>query len=144
MANFHDTLVLNKYMLSLFGIDSIGKKIKVVQAVADAIGLKNVSARHTRAEDIRDQKVDVVVSRAVAPLAQLWAWSRPLLRAPRKAAPVSHDDALPVPHGLICLKGGDLAAEIAESGCRPRIMEITSVFPLESFRDKYILYVPAK
>ncbi len=44
--------------------------------------------------------------------------------------------------GLICLKGGDLAQEISESGTRPRIMEIRDIFPEEFFREKYILYVP--
>jgi len=60
--------------------DSIGKKIKVVKAVADAIGLKNVVALHTRAEDIKNKKFEVVVSRAVAPLKDLWKWGKPLLR----------------------------------------------------------------
>ena len=60
--------------------DSIGKKIKVVQAVADAIGLKNVTAQHTRAEDIKNKKFEVVVSRAVAPLGELWKWGKPLLK----------------------------------------------------------------
>jgi 16S rRNA (guanine527-N7)-methyltransferase len=45
--------------------------------------------------------------------------------------------------GLICLKGGDLAAEIHESGTRPRIMEITEIFPEDFFKEKYILFVPA-
>jgi len=49
---------------------------------------------------------------------------------------------LPVPNGLICLKGGDLSQEIAESGTRPRIMEVYEIFPEEVFREKYILYVP--
>src|SRR6201994_1006638 len=61
-------------------VDSIGKKIKVVEAVRDAIGLQNVSTRHGRAEEIKDRKFDCVVSRAVAPLKDLWSWSRPLLR----------------------------------------------------------------
>jgi 16S rRNA (guanine527-N7)-methyltransferase len=45
--------------------------------------------------------------------------------------------------GLICLKGGDLAAEIADSGCRPRIMEIYEIFAEEYFKEKYMLYIPA-
>jgi 16S rRNA (guanine527-N7)-methyltransferase len=49
---------------------------------------------------------------------------------------------LPFANGLICLKGGDLSAEIAESGTRPKIREIIQFFPEESFRGKYILYVP--
>jgi 16S rRNA (guanine527-N7)-methyltransferase len=121
--------------------DSIGKKIKVVQAVADAIGLKNVTAQHTRAEDIRNKKFEVVVSRAVAPLKDLWRWAKPLLkRADGKIRRV--DDQLPVPNGLICLKGGDLSQEISESGLKPRIMEVYEIFDLEIFKEKYVLYVP--
>lgn len=122
--------------------DSIGKKIKVVQAVADELELKNVTAHHTRAEDIKNKKFDTVVSRAVAPLGELWKWSKPLLKTATKnpSAPVAGE--LPVPYGLVCLKGGDLAAEISESGCRPKMMEIFELFPHESFKEKFILYVP--
>ena len=117
-------------------VDSIGKKIKVVEAVASAIGLNNVTAQHIRAEDIRKRKFDCVVSRAVAPLKELWRWSKPLLR---KEAGSSRARAA---NGLICLKGGDLAQEISESGARPRMMEIHDIFPEEYFRQKFILYVP--
>jgi len=110
-------------------VDSIGKKIKVVEAVRDAIGLANVSTQHCRAEEIRNRKFDVAVSRAVAPLKELWSWARPLLRKPS-------------PSGLICLKGGDLSAEISASGCRPRIIEIAEIFPMDYFREKYLLQVP--
>lgn len=122
--------------------DSIGKKIKVVQAVADAIGLKNVTAVHTRAEDIKNKKFEVVVSRAVAPLKDLWRWSKPLLKKEARRERRETEDALPVPNGLICLKGGDLTQEIAESGTRPRIMEVYEIFGEEAFREKYLLYVP--
>jgi 16S rRNA (guanine527-N7)-methyltransferase len=117
-------------------VDSIGKKIKVVEAVAEAIGLKNVTTRHSRIEDIKDKRFDLVVSRAVAPLKDLWKWSKPLLKKP---APNSTTQ----PPGLICLKGGDLATEISESGCRPRVMEIYDIFQEEYFKEKYLLYVPA-
>jgi 16S rRNA (guanine527-N7)-methyltransferase len=110
-------------------VDSIGKKLRVVEAVSTALGLANITTQHIRAEDIRDRKFDVAVSRAVAPLKELLTWSRPLLR---KSSPL----------GLICLKGGDLTAEIADSGARPRIMEITELFPLAYFRAKYLLRVP--
>ena len=120
--------------------DSIGKKIKVVQVVADAIGLKNVSAHHTRVEEIKNKKFDVVVSRAVAPLKDLWKWSKPLLKKSQHVA--TADKELPVPNGLICLKGGDLAQEVADSGVRPRIMEVYEIFQQEAFREKFLLYVP--
>ena len=113
-------------------VDSIGKKIKVVEAVSAGIGLTNITTRHCRAEEIKDRKFDLAVSRAVAPLKELWTWARPLLRKPAPGAP----------SGLICLKGGDLSAEIAESSSRPRIMEIHELFPLDYFREKYLLQVP--
>lgn len=116
-------------------VDSIGKKIKVVNAVAEALGLKNVTTRHSRIEDIKDKRFDFVVSRAVAPLKDLWKWSKPLLKKP---APNANNQQ----PGLICLKGGDLTTEIAESGCRPRVMEIYEIFAEEYFKEKYLLYVP--
>ncbi len=121
--------------------DSIGKKIKVVNAVADAIGLKNIEAHHTRVEEIKGKKFDTVVSRAVAPLGELWKWAKPLMN-PRPRFTMDEEDELPVPHGLICLKGGDLAREIAESGTRPRLMEIFDIFPQNYFREKYLVYSP--
>jgi len=115
-------------------VDSIGKKLKVIEAVSEAIELKNVRTRHTRAEDIRDRKFDFAVSRAVAPLADLWRWAKPLLRSERKLEEFKN--------GLICLKGGDLAAEISESRLRPHIMPIRDLFPEDDFADKFVLYVP--
>lgn len=114
--------------------DSINKKLTVVAEIAAAIGLKNVHTRHTRVEDIKDRKFDYVVSRAVAPLKDLWRWSRPLLlkRPSEGDYPAS---------GLICLKGGELAAEIAESGTRPRVVEVHELFPEDYFREKYLLYI---
>jgi 16S rRNA (guanine527-N7)-methyltransferase len=109
-------------------VDSIGKKIKVASAIAAAIGLNNVTTAHIRAEDIKGRKFDAAVSRAVAPLHELWTWSRPLLRKSQ--------------FGLICLKGGDLAAEISTSGLHPRIIEINQLFDGEYFKEKYLLQVP--
>jgi 16S rRNA (guanine527-N7)-methyltransferase len=110
-------------------VDSINKKLKVVNEVAAAIGLKNLTTQHTRAEDIKDRKFDVVVSRAVAPLKDLWFWSKPLLKKENQ------------PRGLICLKGGDLSQEISDSQCKPRIWEIEKIFPESFFKDKYLLHV---
>src|ERR1700704_6480818 len=61
-------------------VDSISKKIKVVNAIVEFTRLKNVTTEHIRAEEIRSRKFDFVVSRAVAPLKDLWNWSRPLLK----------------------------------------------------------------
>jgi 16S rRNA (guanine527-N7)-methyltransferase len=110
-------------------VDSINKKLKVVNEVAAAIGLKNVSTQHGRAEEIKNRKFDVVVTRAVAPLKDLWWWSKPLLKKGSK------------PSGLICLKGGDLAQEIFESGCKPRIWEIEKIFETPFFKEKFLLQV---
>lgn len=114
--------------------DSINKKLTVVKEVAAGIGLTNVDTRHTRVEDIRDQKFDYVVSRAVAPLGNLWQWARPLLNKRPS------DGDYPA-SGLICLKGGDLAAEIAASGTRPRIIDVATLFPEPAFQDKFLLYI---
>ena len=116
-------------------VDSIAKKLKVIDAVAEAIGLQNISTRHSRAEAIKDKKFDMVVSRAVAPLKDLWHWSKPLLK--KKNMPEASFNP-----GLICLKGGNLAAEIQDSQTRPRMMEVATIFPgLPYFEEKYLLYV---
>ena len=115
-------------------VDSIGKKIKVVEAVRESLGLHNVTAQHSRIEDIRNRKFDFVVSRAVAPLKDLWQWSKPLLKKP---SATQHRNP-----GLACLKGGDLAAEIAESGCKPTVLEMYEIFQEDYFREKYLLFVP--
>ncbi len=120
-------------------VDSINKKLKVVSGIAETIGLKNLSVQHSRAEDIKDKKFDVVVSRAVAPLKDLWRWSKPLLKKRKHAA-----EEVEVPNGLICLKGGDLTQEIFESGCKPLIWGIEKIFAEEFFKEKYLLYVPLK
>jgi 16S rRNA (guanine527-N7)-methyltransferase len=118
-------------------VDSIGKKIKVVEEIASAIGLSNVTAEQIRAEEIKNKKFDLIVTRAVAPLKELWRWSKPLLNVGRW--PMADDR--PTANGLICLKGGDLNQEISESDCRPVIIEIDKLFPLEYFREKYILQI---
>jgi 16S rRNA (guanine527-N7)-methyltransferase len=61
-------------------VDSINKKLIVVKEIAAAVGLHNITVQHTRAEDIKDKKFDAIVSRAVAPLKDLWFWSKPLLK----------------------------------------------------------------
>ncbi|MEO8824049.1 MAG: 16S rRNA (guanine(527)-N(7))-methyltransferase RsmG [Ginsengibacter sp.] len=115
-------------------VDSINKKLKVAEAVADAIKLKNISVQHTRAEDIKDNKFDVIVSRAVAPLKVLWYWSKPLLNK----RPVDQPKKIT---GLICFKGGDLSKEIHESGLHPRVWEIDKIFEEEFFKEKYIISI---
>ena len=120
-------------------VDSIGKKLKVIEAIREAIDLPNVSTQHSRAEDIRNRKFDFVVSRAVAPLKDLWLWAKPLLKSKVRSQNPNAENLQP---GLICLKGGDLAGEISDSGTRPRMIEIYDLFQEEYFREKYLLYVP--
>ena len=120
------------FMLS----DSIGKKIKVVNEVASAIGLKNVTAVHTRVEEIKGRTFDYAVSRAVAPLGELWKWISPLIHIGQKSEEL--------PNGLICLKGGDLQQEIKDSGLQKIVQawQVDDIFDEEAFRDKFVIYVP--
>jgi 16S rRNA (guanine527-N7)-methyltransferase len=115
-------------------VDSIAKKLKVVDAVKQELGLDNLTFEHTRAENIKGRKFDFVVSRAVAPLKELWTWGKPLIRNARTME--EHKN------GLICLKGGDLTQEIADSILRPHVTPIQRLFPEPIFDEKFILYVP--
>lgn len=107
-------------------IDSIGKKIKVVNEISKAIGLKNVEAVHGRVESWKGGKFDLAVTRAVAPLAELGSWVKQIMK--------------PENQGLICLKGGDLATEIKESGLRTKSWSIYQLFPEAFFETKMITW----
>ncbi len=115
-------------------VDSIAKKLKVVEEVAAATGIRNITVSHARVESLRDPSYEVVVSRAVAPLKDLWKWSKPLLKKK-----IAGEDL--IASGLICLKGGDLAEEISQSGTRPRVFEIEKIFEEPYFREKFIVQV---
>lgn len=115
-------------------VDSIAKKLKIVEAVVNELQLNNVTFQHTRAEDIKGRQFDFAVSRAVAPLKDLWRWSKPLLRKERKLEEFKN--------GLICLKGGDLSQEIFESGLRPHQVPISDLFDESFFQEKYLIYQP--
>ncbi len=118
-------------------VDSIGKKLKVVNEIAEAAGIKNITTQHARAEEIKNRQFDAVVSRAVAPLSSLWHWSRKLIRKAKTAEKG-------VPNGLVCLKGGDLNKEIFESNCKPFVWEINQIFEEEYFKEKFMLYQQVK
>lgn len=107
-------------------MDSIGKKIKVVEEVSKAIGLKNVEAVHGRVESWKREKFDLAVTRAVAPLAALGSWIKPIMKTENQ--------------GLICLKGGDLTAEIRESGLKTKVWNIHQYFPETFFETKMITW----
>lgn len=116
-------------------VDSIGKKIKVVNEVAQAIGLKNVTAIHSRVSDIPQKDFDFAVSRAVAPLKDLWEWAKPKVKKGKTTD---------LANGLICLKGGDLTQEIADSDTNPTLWEITDFFDEELFEEKTVVWVGKK
>lgn len=118
-------------------VDGTGKKILVVQAISQALGLTNVRAIHSRAEDLKmNGKFDFVLSRGVAPLDKLLHWSKNLLRRKHVHA---------YPNGVIALKGGDLKAEIAALPGRGQdyteIFAIDAFFPEPAFAEKWIVYV---
>ena len=117
-------------------VDSIGKKIKVVEEVATAIGLQNVRTVHGRVEEIKGMTFDFAVSRAVAPLGDLWNWVEPIIRRGRKSEELHN--------GLICLKGGNLEQEIEESGLKKitQAWAVNNIFPEPAFEEKFVLYVP--
>lgn len=113
-------------------VDSIGKKVRVASEVANAIGLKNVTFRHCRAEEEK-QKFDYVVSRAVMPLTDL-------LKIIRKNISTEQRNALP--NGLICLKGGELEKEVMPVKNQTNFFDLKNVFEEEFFDTKKVVYVP--
>ena len=113
-------------------IDSIGKKIKVAQEVANALGLTNVECIQERAEEEK-RKFDFVVSRAVMPLPDL-------VRLVQKN--VSNTQRNAVPNGLVVLKGGDLRDELRPFQKRAEVTEISSFFRGEWYETKQVIYLP--
>ena len=112
-------------------VDSIGKKVRVATEVANAIGLKNVTFRHARAEEEK-QLFDFVVSRAVMPLADL-------LKIIRKNIASEQHNAMP--NGLICLKGGELANEAMPFKNKTMMYDLKDYFEEEFFETKKVVYV---
>jgi 16S rRNA (guanine527-N7)-methyltransferase len=115
-------------------IDGTRKKIMVVEEVSQSIGLENVEAQHIRAEELRQRRFDFVLSRAVASLDKLFAWSLPLLKKEQQHA---------LPNGLVCLKGGKVKAEIKAlpRGSYTETWALSDVFSEEYFQEKYAIYV---
>ncbi len=103
-------------------VDSIGKKIRVVEEIARAIGLTNLTAMNERAENVSG-RFDWVVSRAVAPAAQLLDWVWPKTK-----------------QGAIFLKGGDLSAELATTHRPYALYNIADFFAEDFFATKKIVY----
>ena len=114
-------------------VDSIGKKIKVVQEVASGIGLKNLKATHARAEQI-DEKFDFVVSRAVTQLKDFYPWVK---------GKFSKESNNILQNGILYLKGGDLEQEIKESKLKDvKQIPLSSFFGEDFFDTKFVIYIP--
>lgn len=113
-------------------IDGTGKKIRVAQEVANAIGLKNCAPTHLRGEDEKD-KYDFIVSRAVMPLPDL-------VKLMRKNISKTSQNALP--NGVLCLKGGNLQAELQPYHKIVETTEISQFFSEEWFKEKFVIYLP--
>ena len=114
-------------------VDGTGKKIMVGQAVAEAIGLKNVTFRHCRAEEEKEM-FDFVVSRGVMPLGDLIKITRKnILKKEQRNA---------LPNGIICLKGGELEHEIQAFRKKAIVINLGDYFKEEFFSTKKVVYVP--
>ncbi len=113
-------------------IDSIGKKIKIVQSVAKEVELKNVTAKQCRIEEEK-AKFDFIVSRAVTTLPKLTGLVKKNIRKEQQNA---------LPNGLICLKGGDLKNEIAPFGKNIISAELKNYFDEDFFETKQVIYIP--
>ncbi len=112
-------------------VDSIGKKIKVVQEVAAALGLKNLSAEHNRCEAIKD-KYDFVVSRAVTEFSEFYKW------VCFKFLKQSFNN---LPNGILYLKGGDLSEELSHFKNKVKLYALSDFFEEEFFETKKVVYL---
>ena len=112
-------------------VDSIGKKIKVVQEVIDALGLQNVTASHERAENVKKQ-FDFVISRAVTQMPKFITWVRKRIKK-------KHQNGLP--NGILYLKGGDLREEMKPIQTFYEYFELPDYFEEAFFETKKIVYV---
>lgn len=113
-------------------VDRIGKKLRVAQDIAEHAGLTNVTFQHGDVLEVKE-KFDFVVSRAVMPLGDMLKLVR------RFISPESHNA---VPNGLLCLKGGDLDAELSRYKKNVLVDEISSYFKEDFFKTKKIVYYP--
>ena len=113
-------------------VDSIGKKIKVVNGVAGSLGLKNVVADQVRAELLK-QKYDFVVSRAVTRLPEFVPWVK---------KNISKKNFNALPNGIIYLKGGDLGEEVKPFRKNIFLQDLSDYFEEEFFETKKVLHLP--
>ena len=115
-------------------IDSVGKKIKVVQDVVRQLGLKNVRAEQIRAEQV-DGDFDFIVSRAVTTLSEFTGWVK---------GKVSDTHYHKLRNGILYLKGGDLTEELAPFRKKVRTWDISDFFEEEFFETKKVIYLSCK
>ena len=115
-------------------VDSIGKKIKVVQSVVQSLDLKNVKAEQIRAEQV-DGDFDFVVSRAVTELPAFVKWVR------GKISPLNFHD---LRNGILYLKGGDLSEELKPFDSKVRTYNLSDFFSEEFFETKKVVHLPMK
>lgn len=113
-------------------VDSIGKKIKVVKNVAEALQLQNLTAEQIRAEQLKD-KYDFVVSRAVTRLPEFVQWIN---------FNVSRQQRNALPNGILYLKGGDLKDELKPFGRKVFVQELSAYFSEQFFETKKVVHLP--
>jgi 16S rRNA (guanine527-N7)-methyltransferase len=114
-------------------VDSIGKKIKVVQGISEALGLKNVKASHIRAEEVKGE-FDFIVSRAVTTMPDFVKWVR------KKIAKKQNH---PLKNGILYLKGGDLTEELSVF-TSTTLYKLSDYFEEEFFETKKVVHLPIK
>jgi 16S rRNA (guanine527-N7)-methyltransferase len=115
-------------------VDSIGKKIKVVNEIANALNLQNIKAEHIRVEEVT-QKFDFVVSRAVT------AFPRFVSMVQSKVSKQYNND---IPNGIIYLKGGDFEEEISSFGQQVKVYDLQNYFQEEFFETKRLIHLAVK
>ena len=114
-------------------VDAIGKKIKVVQEVVEGLGITNITAKHTRVEDI-DEQFDFIVSRAVATMPTFVHWVK---------GRIKKNSLSDIRNGILYLKGGDLEEEL-QTYKTVQIYDLSTYFEEDFFKTKKVVYLPLK
>ncbi|MCC6838282.1 MAG: 16S rRNA (guanine(527)-N(7))-methyltransferase RsmG [Bacteroidia bacterium] len=117
---------------SFYLVDSIGKKIKVVNEISSAIGLKNLRAEHKRAEEVKE-KFEFIISRAVTEFPAFYKWVQ---------NKISKEQFNNLPNGILYLKGGDLSEELKDFKKRVVLYDLKDHFKEEFFETKKVVYLP--
>lgn len=112
-------------------VDSTNKKLKVIKAVADDIGLTNVFVVHSRIEEL-NHKYDFIVTRAVASISKLNTWTKGKYKLKSQH---------PMRNGLIALKGGDVEPQLKDAGLKGTIVPISKYFDEDYFLEKSLVYI---